>query len=102
MVIVGEIRNNSVKPKGLVRIGATLLDSTGKTTDTEFTYAMLRIIPSGDKAPFWLMIGQQYSEIGNYELYIADVWPTELGRQDLVVTNHSYNKNTQGYIPFKY
>lgn len=85
--IVGEVRNNSDKPMGSVKIVATLYDSTGKMTGTDFSYAKLDVIPPGGRAPFDTGT-DKWAGTANYKLQVQGS-QADLPRQDLKILSHA-------------
>ena len=82
--IIGEVRNNTHNPMGLVKIVVTLYKDSN-LTGTVFTYTLLDVIPPVGKSPFDL-VTDQYAGTTKYFIQVEGE-VASLGRQDLVISN---------------
>lgn len=72
--VVGEVQNNTPQPAEFVKVTGTFYDSFGKVVATDFTYTNPRDIPSGEKAPFEMILTSSsipMSGIANYRLLVV-------------------------------
>jgi hypothetical protein len=71
--IVGELKNNSTDPLDFVKVVSTFYDDTGKIVGTDFPYANIKILRSGEKSSFALILNdaQQSDKVSTYKLSVS-------------------------------
>jgi hypothetical protein len=89
--IIGEIKNNSDKAMGSVKIVSTLYNESGQVVGTSFTYSIIDVIPAGWKAPFEMSISH-WEGVTHYESVVQGS-EGELPRQDLTIPSHKSSQD---------